>query len=218
MTIYFRPTWLYIKQHNVTGLKYFGMTRSNVEKYHGSGKYWKLHLQKYGKNITTTWCQLFENESDIINYAIEFSIKNNIVDSDEWANLVPESGEYGKSAGLKGWKHSDAAKQKISNARTGKPATKGMTGQSHSQYSKDKCSKTLIGRARPQSAIICKAWKISYLLTNTSEIITNLKKWCELTNLNYQLVHRNAKLNKPYKGIFVQNTSDLPPPSLLKLI
>jgi hypothetical protein len=31
----FKPTWLYIKQHTVTGLKYFGKTTRNPEKYKG---------------------------------------------------------------------------------------------------------------------------------------------------------------------------------------
>jgi hypothetical protein len=44
------PTYLYIKQHSITGLKYFGKTtKSNPYKYNGSGKYWIRHINKNGK-------------------------------------------------------------------------------------------------------------------------------------------------------------------------
>ena len=36
---------LYVKQHNVTGLKYLGQTKRNPDTYKGSGKYWKLHVR-----------------------------------------------------------------------------------------------------------------------------------------------------------------------------
>lgn len=36
MTIY-KPTYLYIKVHSITGMKYFGKTTKNPIKYDGSG-------------------------------------------------------------------------------------------------------------------------------------------------------------------------------------
>ncbi len=102
----FKPTWLYIKQHNVTGLKYFGMTRSRDPiKYSGSGQYWKLHLKKHGNNISTLWLQLFDDQQQLILYADSFSKDNNITESSEWANLKPETGSDGGGFGLpKGYK------------------------------------------------------------------------------------------------------------------
>lgn len=96
MSIYnktFKPTWLYIKQHNKTGLKYFGKTIQNPLKYIGSSTYWKSHLKKHGQDITTIWIELFINEERLINFAINFSIKNDIVNSNEWANLIIENGK-----------------------------------------------------------------------------------------------------------------------------
>lgn len=50
MTIY-----LYVKQHSITGLKYFGLTRNkNPFKYLGSGIDWKLHYNKFGKEYVKT--------------------------------------------------------------------------------------------------------------------------------------------------------------------
>ena len=46
--------YLYVKTHNITGLKYLGITTSNsVEVYKGSGKYWRRHIRKHGYDVTT---------------------------------------------------------------------------------------------------------------------------------------------------------------------
>lgn len=96
----FKPTWLMIKQHNETGLKYFCKTvRKDPIKYRGSGKYWMRHLKKYGGKATTLWYQLFTNKEQLVEYALHFSKENNIVESEEWANLVPEDGLDGWAVG-----------------------------------------------------------------------------------------------------------------------
>lgn len=114
----FCPTYLYIKQHNITGLKYFGKTiNSNPIKYKGSGKWWTRHLQKYGNNVSTIWFQLFENQSELVTFATNFSKENNIVESNSWANLKPEDGLWG--GGVKGIKlkpRTEEHKQKIANS------------------------------------------------------------------------------------------------------
>ena len=55
-------TFIYIKTHNRTGLKYFGKTiNKDVEKYHGSGKHWKNHIKKHGYNCRTKVIGKFTN-------------------------------------------------------------------------------------------------------------------------------------------------------------
>jgi len=55
MTIYY----LYIKTHNITGLKYLGYTkRKDPYKYKGSGDYWTKHINKHGYDVTTEIFQL----------------------------------------------------------------------------------------------------------------------------------------------------------------
>jgi hypothetical protein len=99
----FKPTFLYIKQHNVTGLKYFGKTvNKNPYKYKGSGKVWTRHINKHGNNVTTVWVQLFTNKGKLVKYATTFSKDNNIVESTAWANLKQEDGLWG--GGVKGIK------------------------------------------------------------------------------------------------------------------
>ena len=117
MSIY-NPTWLYIKKHNVTGLKYFGKTSSkDPKKYKGSGMYWLNHLKKHGNDVTTVWCQLFNTFEELTEYCKEFSKEHNIVESKDqfgnkiWANLVPETGTDG--GGVKGRPKTEEHKAKM---------------------------------------------------------------------------------------------------------
>jgi hypothetical protein len=119
-------TTLYIKTHNMTGLKYFGKTtRNDVHKYSGSGKYWLSHIKKHGYNIQTHIYAQFD-ETDYIERillqccALMFSIENDIVNSKEWANLKPENGLDGSA---KGSKHSEEVKAKMSRDRKGRNGT-----------------------------------------------------------------------------------------------
>lgn len=99
----FKPTYLYIKQCNVTGLKYFGKTiAKDPVKYKGSGKHWVRHIKKYHNNVTTLWYRLFTDKDELVAYATKFSEENNIVESSEWANLKIEDGLWG--GGVKGIK------------------------------------------------------------------------------------------------------------------
>ena len=102
----FVPTWLYIKRHKHSGLKYFGKTIRDPKIYSGSGIYWKRHLKKHGNDIETVWCELFDNENDLIEFAELFSKEFDIVNSASnsrkiWANMVPETGLLGgQNAGM----------------------------------------------------------------------------------------------------------------------
>ena len=88
------PTVLYIKQHPITGIKYFGKTTRDPLKYKGSGKHWLRHLKKHGRKhiITTQVFGPFTNSIAISEFALAFSRYNNIVESKDWANMKPENG------------------------------------------------------------------------------------------------------------------------------
>ena len=95
--------YLYIKQHTITGLKYFGKTeRKDPYVYSGSGKYWKRHLKMYGKQISTLQVWEFDNIEECEVFALNFSKKNNIIESAEWANLKYENGKDGNPKGWQG--------------------------------------------------------------------------------------------------------------------
>lgn len=128
----YKPSYLYIKTHNLTGLKYFGKTcESNPHRYKGSGTEWMKHLDVYGYDVTTELLndgKPYENIDDFIRDALEFSNSHNIVNAVDdfgnkiWANLVVESG-------LGGAPWSPDQKEKLSvkrkgngNPQWGKPA------------------------------------------------------------------------------------------------
>lgn len=111
MSIYFTPTWLYIKQHNKTGLKYFGKTTKNPYIYKGSGVYWTRHLLSHGNDVTTLWAHLYLNKLEITEDALAFSKSHGIAESTEWANLKEENGLDG------GGSLSEIVKEKIREKR-----------------------------------------------------------------------------------------------------
>ena len=119
----FQPTFLYIKQHSITGKLYFGKTvRQNPHYYKGSGKYWSRHITKHGKeHVVTLWYCLFLNKEDCVEFATNFSLQHDIVNSTLWANLKIETGtDGGNQKGVKGNKCSDETRRKLSVINTGK--------------------------------------------------------------------------------------------------
>jgi hypothetical protein len=85
---------LYVKTHTITGLKYLGQTsKIDPHKYTGSGKYWLRHLQKHGKNWTTEILAESDSKQTINDLGIYYSNLWHVVESNEWANLKPESGD-----------------------------------------------------------------------------------------------------------------------------
>jgi hypothetical protein len=117
-TIYkdLKPTYLYIKQHSITGLKYFGKTtKKDPYKYLGSGKHWVRHIKKHGTQfVETIWIsKLFTDENTLIEFALLASAHWNIVESVDWANQKPENGIDG--GGGYGGKGKVAVKDKNGN-------------------------------------------------------------------------------------------------------
>lgn len=126
-----KPTYLYIKQHAITGLKYFGKTtKSDPYKYLGSGKYWLRHIKKYGRNhVKTIWIsEPFMDKDTLIEFATFISKELNIVESSQWANLQEENGIDGVISGSIPWNKdktglyqiTDETKLKMSIAKLGK--------------------------------------------------------------------------------------------------
>lgn len=114
--------YLYVKTHNKTGLKYFGKTsRENPYSYCGSGKYWVRHLKKYGYDLSTEIIGKFESKEECSEIAIKFSIENDVVNSDKWANLINENGLDGAPIGNI---ISCDTKRKISASLSGKSSPK----------------------------------------------------------------------------------------------
>lgn len=87
--------YLYLKTHNKTGLKYLGKTVTNPFTYKGSGLHWSRHLEKYGNDVTTEILKECDTNDEIKQWGEYYSNLWNVVESPEFANLKPESGNGG---------------------------------------------------------------------------------------------------------------------------
>jgi len=100
---------------------YFGKTtlpHDDMLEYLGSGNRWLNHINKHGVDkVETLWYCLFYDKNDCENFALSFSKNQMIVESNNWANLIPENGLSGFPAGLK---FKDSHKKSLSSAKKGK--------------------------------------------------------------------------------------------------
>ena len=125
--------YLMVNTHTITGLKYLckkvTTSDSKAISYLGSGTRWNNHLKVHGKHINTeiiVKCELDKIE-EFSKLCIEHSNKFNIVKSDEWANLIIETGKPGTKIDIYcgdkgtffGKKHTEETKEKISIANRG---------------------------------------------------------------------------------------------------
>jgi hypothetical protein len=123
MTIY-----LYKKTHNKTGLQYLGKTSQDPFKYKGSGTRWIRHIKKHGNDVSTEILLEASTNDEIKKWGLYYSNKWNVVESDQWANIKPETGEGGGS------KHTEERKKKHSEIMSGHPNWL----ESHTQEAKAK--------------------------------------------------------------------------------
>lgn len=167
---------LYVKTHNKTGLKYLGKTTQDPFKYKGSGKYWIRHLQAHGNDVTTEI--IFQTTDPVAfrEFSTEYSITHNVMESHEWANLIPETGHGGNSPlcqtpsakaksaetrrkNNKTWTQTEESNIKRSISHMGKHisqdtiakmvATKKANGYSPTAETRQKISEANKGRAKP---------------------------------------------------------------------
>ena len=130
---------LYVKTHNKTGLKYFGKTtKEDPHGYVGSGKYWKSHLKVHGNDVSTEIVGTFISEVECEKFALKFSNENDIVNSEDWANLIYENGLDGAP---KGNKVKLSTKQKISESLIGKPSPKSKYDMKETKENRSERSK-----------------------------------------------------------------------------
>lgn len=209
----FTPTFLYIKQHKITGKLYFGKTSKNPETYKGSGIHWKSHLKKHGNEVETLWYCLYNTKESIKEAAISFSKLWDIVESDGWLNLIEEDGiGNGLPVGHKKTKeHCD----KISKSNKGNvPWSKGLKlpkefGQkvseskllSNKKYTDQEKLNVSIGTKKAMdndevkakcSAPHIKNWVVTDP-TGQEHHISNLRQFCIKNNLNKSNLVQVAK-------------------------
>lgn len=88
--------YLYLKEHNKTGLKYLGQTcAKDPNVYTGSGTYWKRHIAKNGYDVTTTILFETTDKRELRKVGRQYSRQWNVVQSNIFANMKEESGDGG---------------------------------------------------------------------------------------------------------------------------
>ena len=149
--------YLYVKQHQLTGLKYLGKTtKSDPHKYPGSGLRWLNHLNKHGYNYTTTILRECQDNDELKYWGKYYSDLWDIVESNNWANLKTEEGQGGSLG--------NDSRAKLSKTKTGILKTAehkqnislSKTGQKYGPQSEEhKLNNAVskIGRPQPKEAI-----------------------------------------------------------------
>lgn len=116
---------LMIKECNKTGLKYLCKCASHIDpyRYRGSGIRWINHLKKYHQpwtnpSLTTTILHTNLNKRQLKILGQHYSDLYGIVKSNNWANLIAETGDGGwiNDQTGKTWKIKDTSK--MSNKKT----------------------------------------------------------------------------------------------------
>lgn len=91
--------YLYVKTHNQTGLKYLGKTTSiDPHLYKGSGRRWQAHCRKHGYDYSTEILFQSQSKDEIKEKGLYYSNLWNIVESKDWANLMPEQCDGGDTS------------------------------------------------------------------------------------------------------------------------
>ena len=95
-----KKAYILLKTHNKTGLKYLCRHVTAYENtcysYPGSGTYWKHHLNKHGTDLTTEVLAICDTLEESVDVGRRLSKQLNVVESKEFANLVPEEGQGGR--------------------------------------------------------------------------------------------------------------------------
>ena len=96
-------TVLFVAQHNQTRKKYLGKTSRPEKlgtKYFGSGLHWKAHLKQHGRDVRIISRSVdLTVEAELEEFALLLSEELDIVQSDDYLNLVEENGLDGGDTG-----------------------------------------------------------------------------------------------------------------------
>jgi hypothetical protein len=124
--------YLYLKIHNVTGLKYLGKTKcKDPHNYQGSGKYWKRHIKKHGYDVTTEILFQSNDPNEIKEKGLYYSDLYDVVNSNDFANLKEETGNGG-------WEYCNSSLSVLESRRTRMLESNPFFGKKHTEETKIK--------------------------------------------------------------------------------
>ena len=126
---------------------YFGKTTKNINNYSGSGLHWLRHLKKHNKGHENIFIHYFKNEEICSWFAEQYSLINDIVNSDKYFNLIYENGlDGGDTFSMKSEKEKSIIRKKLSKKGENHP----MYNKKHSEESRKKISESKKGKKRSQ--------------------------------------------------------------------
>jgi len=165
MTNQFKPTALLVMEHKITGLKYFCKTTmiDRVCRYKGSGTAWTKHLREHGFDVKVGILGFYTEKQRCIDAAKTFSVDNDIVASNQWANSIEEHGKngapmHGVLNPFYGKKHTPESIEAMRSSRLGKTVNKGAY---RSPEHRAKISAALSGRKNPGVSAKLRGKKLS---------------------------------------------------------
>jgi hypothetical protein len=204
-----------IKTHNLTGKKYLckklTTTDKKAIKYCGSGLIWKPHLKEHGFDFTTEILyKCPESETATFSkISLEYSIKFNIVQSDDWMNMIEEIGQGGSTSrtnGTKGkkWIFKNEIRTIVSPDSVGEYVKNGWS-VGYPEHFKRLISKTLKGivpynkgkRLKLPHEYVSRISKRKHKLTSPSNYTSERRRETSLKCLNRPEV--KLKFQKPRK-------------------
>lgn len=199
--------YLYKKTHKETGLKYLGKTISkNPHTYKGSGVYWSYHIKKHGYNVETEILKECLTEEELIYWGQYYSNLWNVVESDDWANLIEEAGPGGYWSTKSRKKLSETNKKILSKLSTeqlvkrmknsccapetytkerSKKISKALTGCIRSESNKINCQKSSLAHRQSLSTDEKKKLYGAKNAGKTWKLINGKRVWIEKENQNY---------------------------------
>lgn len=202
--------YLYVKQHKIGPLKYFGKTQRDPYKYIGSGSRWLNHIKVHGRDgVETLHVWQFDCIEEASQFAIQYSRENNIVGSEQWANLTEEDAYAGAGKGNTPWNvgvpSSKATKQKTSDSvkRYWRDNIHPRKGKASWNSGKTNCySKETIDRFKARKGNKSKARSWHFQTADGIIEVFNLTKFCKEHDLSIGIMRRigNSQRDEEYRG------------------
>ena len=138
--------FVYLTTNLVNGKRYIGRHKGKEsDSYLGSGIYIKPAIKKYGKHNFKRETLAYAYTNEELNELEKYYIKlYNAVEDKMFYNVAEGGYIQPKVGGMKGKKHSQETKSKISDSLKGNPNlnTQGMAGKKHTDDAKQKMSET----------------------------------------------------------------------------
>lgn len=147
------PVFLLLKQHNKTKKYYLCKRTTNDIKslftYNGSGKKWKNHLKKHGKNFNTVILDIAKSNEELKQKALFYNKLWKVGNNNDFLNMRPEEGDGGNTwqncQNLEERKYKISTAIKLFNTSSKGKSIRRAVGQIAKQYQTGKTMQERVG-------------------------------------------------------------------------